>query len=157
MSWPRIDWPSLQMVLVYTTNIFASYWDTTGLIDLKRAGGALIAIGALLFAYSVAYLRSGFFGETEPKLDRLVTEGPYGFSRHPLYLGFIILIFGIDLILDSVLGVVFTAFLSIPSTAFRARVEDRLLREKFGEEWEDYAERVGFLLPRPVRRREERT
>lgn len=147
----------MQMVLVYTANIVASYWDTTGLIDLKRAGGALIVIGALLFALSVAYLRSGFFGETEPKLDHLVARGPYSFCRHPLYLSFIVLVLGLDLVFDSVLGLAFTLFLSIPSAVFRARVEDRLLREKFGEEWEDYAERVGFILPRPVRRREERT
>ncbi len=157
MSWPRIDWPSLQMVLIYTANIVASYWDTTESVDLKRVGWVFIVIGALLFAYSVAYLRSGFFGETEPRLDRLVTEGPYRFSRHPLYLSFIILILGIDLIFDSVLGVAFTVFLSIPSAVFRARIEDRLLREKFGEEWEEYAERVSFLLPKPIRRREERT
>lgn len=147
----------MQMVLVYTANIVVSSWDTTGLIDLKRLGGDLVVVGALLFAYAVAYLRSGFFGETEPKLDHLVTEGPYRLCRHPLYLSFIVLALGLDLVFDSVLGLAFTVFISIPSAVYRARVEDRLLRERFGEEWEDYAERVGFLLPKLGRRKGEST
>ncbi|MCW3979721.1 MAG: isoprenylcysteine carboxylmethyltransferase family protein [Candidatus Bathyarchaeota archaeon] len=155
MSRRGVDWPSLQMVLVYTANIVVSSWDTTGLIDLKRLGGDLVVVGALLFAYAVAYLRSGFFGETEPKLDHLVTEGPYRLCRHPLYLSFIVLALGLDLVFGSILGVAFTVFLSIPSAVYRARVEDRLLREKFGEVWEDYAERVGFLLPKLPRKGKE--
>jgi len=100
----------------------------------------------------LTYLRSGFFGETEPTLDHLITEGPYGFCRHPLYLSFVILILGLDIMLGSTIGVAFTVFLSIPSAVYRARVEDRLLKEKFGERWERYAKRVGLLLPRRFRK-----
>jgi protein-S-isoprenylcysteine O-methyltransferase Ste14 len=108
----------------------------------------LIVVSAVIFVYTVAYLRKGFFGETEPVLDHLVTRGPYRFCRHPLYLSFIVLIFGLDLWLGSFLGVAHTLFLSIPSAVYRARVEDGLLREKFGTEWVAYAERVGFLIPK---------
>lgn len=52
------------------------------------------------------------------------------------------------MIFGSVPGVASTLFLSIPSAVYRDRVEDRLLREKFGEQWEDYAEKVGFFLPK---------
>jgi len=111
----------------------------------------LIVVSTVIFVYTVAYFRRGFFGETEPVLEHLVAEGPYRFCRHPLYLSFIVLIFGLDLWLGSVLGVAHTLLLSIPSAIYRARVEDRLLREKFGAEWEAYAERVGFLIPKPTR------
>ena len=144
----------MQMVLVFTKNIIISLWDNTEAPTLKRAGEALIVLGAILFVYVLAYLKSGFLGETEPKLDRLIRDGPYGFCRHPLYLSFIIIAFGLDLALGSVLGVAFTFLLSIPSVSYRARVEDRLLRERFGEEWEDYSERVGFILPKLVGGRE---
>ena len=154
MSRRSVDLPSLQMVLVFTANVFISLWDKTEVPTFRIFGEALILLGAILFAYVLAYLRSGFFGETEPKLDRLITDGPYGFCRHPLYLSFIIIAFGLDLALGSVLGVAFTFLLSIPSVSYRARVEDRLLRERFGEEWEDYSERVGFLLPKLVGGRE---
>jgi len=93
------------------------------------------------------YLRSGFFGETEPKLDYLVTRGPYRFCKHPQYLSFIIVIFGFDLF-RSILGVFFTLTISIPSVVYRGRVEDELLKKKFGKEWKNYAEQVGFLSPK---------
>lgn len=149
-----VDLPSLQMVLVFTANIIVGLWDKTVMPTFRRAGEVLIVLGAILFVYVLAYLRSGFFGETEPKLDHLITDGPFRFCRHPLYLSFIILAFGLDLAFGSVLGVAFTFLLSIPSAAYRARVEDGLLKERFGEEWENYSERVGFLLPRLVVGRE---
>jgi len=111
-------------------------------------GEALIVLYTLPFVYIVAYFKRGFFGETEPSLDHLVKEGPYRFCRHPLYLSFIILILGLDMMFWSVLGVTSTLFLSIPSTVFRTRVEDMLLREKFGEQWENYAEKVASISQR---------
>jgi len=142
------------MVLVFTANIIVSLLDKTEVPTFRKAGEALIVLGAILFVYVLVYLRRGFFGETDPKLDHLITDGPYGFCRHPLYLNFIIIAFGLDLAFGSVLGVAFTFLLSIPSAAYRARVEDRLLKERFGEEWENYSERVGFLLPKLVGGRE---
>jgi len=38
--------------------------------------------------------------------------------------------------------------ISIPSAIYRAKIEDKLLREKFGDKWGNYAEQVGFLLPK---------
>jgi protein-S-isoprenylcysteine O-methyltransferase Ste14 len=31
---------------------------------------------------------------------------------------------------------------------YGARVEDRLLKGRFGKEWEEYARKVGFILPK---------
>ncbi len=144
------------MVLLFTANIVVAFWDPFRSRVFAMAGETLIVVGAVLFFYTIAYLRRGFFGETEPVLDHLVTGGPYSFCRHPLYLGFIILIFGLDLWLGSALGVAHTLLLSVPSVVYRARVEDRLLREKFGAEWAAYAERVGFFLPKLTRDRSKR-
>jgi protein-S-isoprenylcysteine O-methyltransferase Ste14 len=116
-----------------------------------------MVVSMVPFVYTMAYLRRGFFGETETVLDHLVTGGPYRFCRHPLYLGCIVLILGLDLWLGSVLGVAHTLLLLIPSAVYRARVEDRLLREMFGAEWAAYAERVGFLLLRLTRDRSKRS
>jgi protein-S-isoprenylcysteine O-methyltransferase Ste14 len=151
MSGRGVDLPSLLMVLLFTANIVVAFLDPFRSMVFAVAGKALIVVSAVLFVYTVAYLRRGFFGETEPVLEHLVTGGPYRFCRHPLYLSFIVLIFGLDLWLGSVLGVAHTLLLSMPSAVYRARVEDRLLREKFGAEWAAYAERVGFLLPKLMR------
>jgi len=144
----EVDLPSLFMVLSFTINMVVGFFDPTEMSVPKEPGLVILLCGSLLFVYVLLYLRSGFFGETEPKLDFLITEGPYRFCRHPQYLSFVIMIFGFDLMFRSIVAIVFTAAISIPSVVYRAKVEDRLLRRRFGEEWESYAEKVGFLLPK---------
>jgi protein-S-isoprenylcysteine O-methyltransferase Ste14 len=146
-----VDVPSLFMVLTFTSNMVIGLWLTTDIFMLERIGEALLTLGALLFIYVLAYLRRGFLGNTEPNLDHLVTEGPYRLCRHPLYLSFIFLVLGVDLMMRSLVGVAFTLLLSVPSAVYRGRVEDRFLREKFGHEWEVYAREVGFFFPRLTR------
>jgi len=153
MTQSKVDLPSLFMVLSFTTNLFIGFLDPTEILVSKEIGVALLVCGFLIFVYVLFYLRSGFFGETEPKLDFLITKGPYEFCRHPQYLSFIIMILGIDLMFRSFAGIVFTLAISIPSVVYRARIEDQLLRNKFGEEWENYADKVGFLFPRFRRKR----
>ena len=128
-----------------------AFWDPFRSMGFATIRKFLMVVSAILFVYTVAYLRRGFFGETETVLDHIVTGGPYRIYRHPLYLSFIVLILGLDLLLGSVLCVAHTLFLSIPSVVYRARVEDKLLRENFGAEWVAYAERVGFLIPKLTR------
>lgn len=144
----KVDLPSLLMVLSLMANLSVGFFDPFEMPVPKEIGLALLVLGSLFFVYVLFYLRSGFFGETEPRLDFLVTEGPYRVCRHPQYLSFIIMILGFDLMFRSILGVVFTLVLSIPSVVYRARIEDRLLRKKFGREWEEYAKKVGFLFPK---------
>jgi len=152
-----VDWPSLLMVVSFLINILACSLDPVILPVSKNFGFALFVLGAVFFSYVLIYLRSGFFGQTSPKLDFLITNGPYKFCRHPQYLSFIIMIFGIDLMFRSFLGIIFTIVLSIPSLVYRAKIEDELLRKKFGEEWEKYSEGVGFLFPKIKRRRHKRS
>jgi len=140
------------MVLSFLANLSVGFFDPFEVSVSKEIGLVFLVLGSLFFVYVLSYLRSGFFGETEPRLNSLLTEGPYGVCRHPQYLSFIIMILGFDLLFGSLMGIILTLALSIPSVVYRARVEDRLLRKKFGKEWEEYAEKVGFLLPRPRRR-----
>jgi protein-S-isoprenylcysteine O-methyltransferase Ste14 len=136
------------MVLSLTSNLIIGLFDTSELFVPKEIGIILLTCGSAFFAYVLFYLRRGFLGETEPKLNYLVTKGPYRLCRHPQYLSFIIMIFGFDLMFRSVIGIAFTILLSIPSVVYRARVEDKLLKNKFGEEWESYAHKTGFLFPK---------
>jgi len=148
MTRSKVDLPSLYMALSFTVSIFIGFLDPIELPLPKEIGTVLLACGSLIFLHVIFYLRTGFFGETEPKLDFLITKGPYRFCRHPLYLSFIIMALGINLMLRSTLGVAFTFALSIPSAVYRGKIEDKLLRKKFGEEWESYADKVGFLFPK---------
>jgi len=73
---------------------------------------------------------------------KLITEGAYGFSRNPLYLGGNVFIFGgAALYYGSPAGVGLTV-LNIIAVDFMIRREERQLARTFGEEWETYKRRV---------------
>jgi protein-S-isoprenylcysteine O-methyltransferase Ste14 len=74
--------------------------------------------------------------------QELITDGPYRFSRNPLYLGGnIFMFYGAALLLGTPSGlVVFTVL--IPVADFMIRREERQLEEKFGERWLQYKKRV---------------
>ena len=148
MTESKVDLPSLVMVLSFTSNLVFGLFDPYKIPVPKEIGIALVICGSLFFIYVIYYLRSGFFGETEPKLNILITEGPYKLCRHPQYLSFLVMVLGFDLAFRSIIGIVFTFALSLPSIVYRAKKEDTALRNKFGEEWEKYAAEVGFLFPK---------
>lgn len=49
--------------------------------------------------------------------------------------------------MSATLPFAFTCVLAIPSAVYRAKREGALLRERFGDEWTQYADAVGFMFP----------
>ena len=78
---------------------------------------------------------------------RLVTSGIYAAIRHPSYLGLLVNSLGWALAFRSVVGVLLTALL-VPPLAARIRAEERLLRTRFGDEYDAYCRRTSRLIPR---------
>ncbi len=79
---------------------------------------------------------------------KLITQGPYRFVRNPIYLAMFGMILSTGLAISRwwVLPIAITLFLI--GNAIRIRSEEKLLRESFGAEFEDYARRVPAMLPR---------
>jgi len=134
----------LLMVLAFLLNLLVCFLDPTEFKGTRALGQVVFLLGGLLMAYVTCYLRRGFLGEVEPNLAHLVTKGPYRWCRHPLYLSFMIIALGINLMLGSPLGILVTLLLALPSVIYRARLEERALARRFGKEWEAYRERTRF-------------
>jgi len=132
------------MVLAFLLNLAVCFLDPLELVTARKGGKVILFLGGLLFLYVCYYLRRGLLGEVEPNLDHLVTEGPYRWCRHPLYLSFVLIILGLDLMFGSPAGILVTLFLALPSMIYRARLEEKALADRFGEEWEAYKERTRF-------------
>ncbi|UCC49143.1 MAG: isoprenylcysteine carboxylmethyltransferase family protein [Gemmatimonadota bacterium] len=113
----------------------------------KPVGYTILGVGMLLIAWSVLHIREAFLGEVEPRTDRLAQGGPYRFARHPVYLGMTIALVAVGVSMRSWLAVLAVFLLFLPGVVYRARLEEKALAEKYGREWEDYAERTPFLLP----------
>ena len=117
----------------------------------QAIGYPLFGSGLALFLLSLLVLKRGFSGGIEP-VTELVTSGLYARLRHPMYVSFAISMLALDFLFGSVLGFLLTLVAFLPTMAWRARLEERALAQRFGQAWEDYAESVPSLLLCDLRR-----
>ena|SRR5438552_3840105 len=112
-------------------------------------GFVIIAFGELLRFWGVAYAG----GETRTRnvgASVLITQGPFANVRNPLYLGNILMYFGISIMSNSLfpfLQLIVPAFFLI-QYYFIIKEEEYFLREKFTDKYEDYFNTVNRFLPK---------
>src|SRR5260370_22612495 len=121
----------------------------------RREGLVLFAdIGATAgLAYTVwalAYLRRSF--SIVPEARRLGMGGPYSLSRHPVYLGEIVTVVGVNLATAGWLGALAVACV-IACQLLRIRWEEGVLQRAFPDDYPGYALRVPRYLPNPFKTR----
>ena len=78
--------------------------------------------------------------------ERLVVNGPYRYTRNPMYLGHLIFLAGLALTLGSWLGAAVFAFHAVWFDR-RARGDEVNLAQLFGEPYRDYCSRVKRWVP----------
>jgi hypothetical protein len=78
--------------------------------------------------------------------DRLVTGGPYAWTRNPMYLGHLIFLAGLALTLRSELAAAIFAA-SLVYFHVRVKKDEKRLRETFGAPYADYCARVKRWVP----------
>lgn len=112
------------------------------------ACGALLTLVGLLFTvWARIYIGRNWSGVVTIKADHeLVTGGPYGLVRHPIYSGLTLAFIGSALAVGEWRGVL-AVILALSAIAHRIRVEERFMREQFGAAYEAYAQRVRALIP----------
>jgi len=106
---------------------------------------ALAAIGlAVAIAGVAAFRRQGTtVNPLEPNLSTsIVSTGVYGFSRNPMYLGFLLTLVGWAAWLANAGAALLLLAFVATMNAFQIRPEERILLAKFGAEYERYMARV---------------
>lgn len=78
---------------------------------------------------------------------KLITDGPYGLVRNPIYLGIYGMLIATGLAIARWETLLVGMVLFAVGTWIRVRSEERLLREGFGSEFDEYARRVPALIP----------
>ncbi|HNT55589.1 MAG TPA: isoprenylcysteine carboxylmethyltransferase family protein [Anaerolineaceae bacterium] len=122
------------------------HWSAGFSLPAELIGLGLIVGGYLLS--SAAFIENAYFsGTVRIQAERghtVVSSGPYGWVRHPGYLGTLIASLGMPLLLDSswafIPVLVFGVFLVI-----RTRLEDRFLQANLPG-YRQYAQRVRYRL-----------
>jgi len=78
---------------------------------------------------------------------QLIRTGPYARLRHPIYSGIILAAIGSAVVIDEwrcVLGVC----LVVTGYCIKARKEEVMLTQQFGEAFREHQTHAGFLMPR---------
>jgi len=94
----------------------------------------------------------GFGVQISPRSQRLVTSGPYRYTRNPMMFGALTFYLGIAIYLNSLVCLAAVATLFVLGPIYLKRVEEKRLLRDFGEAYEQYRRRVSLLVPWPPRR-----
>ena len=128
----------LIILLHYTlpiVTIIASPWNLVGLLPL--------ILGVVINVIADLDLKRGKTTVKPFQESRtLVTDGAYRMSRHPMYLGFVLILLGISLLLGSASPYVVVILFAILMELLYIREEESMLEEQFGQEWSQYRSRV---------------
>lgn len=117
-------------------------------------GVALVALGLFVRVSAMFQLGPRFSPLVSVQREHaLETRGLYAFVRHPGYLGAQLAALGCALSFGSALALPLVAVMFAAQLA-RIRAEERLMAERFGDAWREYAARTGGLWPRLGARRD---
>jgi len=120
-------------------------WRDDWLLTVSSAG---LVAGTAWEIWALLTLRQSF--SVFPEARKLVTRGPYGIVRHPLYASYLVGYVLVALPRLSVLAVLI-AGAGMVAQVIRAHREEAVLRSTFPD-YAEYAALVPAFLPRPWRR-----
>jgi protein-S-isoprenylcysteine O-methyltransferase Ste14 len=122
------------------------------LAELSRAGaGALIALLAIgLMLWVLRTFPSVSTGHYVLHDQRVVSEGPYGLVRHPLYVAAYLVWAALTIGFGSLVALGITVAYVIPGYWIYMRAEERMLLANLGDAYARYRDEVGMLVPRQL-------
>lgn len=151
----REDWIFVVLAsLVFSLALIVSFWDFVTVQGMVFRFNMLSVLGLILFVVGVGIRLAGkralgkyySYGLRVLPDHKLVTGGVYRYVRHPISLAVLIYGPGIPLIFSSLYGFLITLAL-IPLVLYRIEIEERMLIQKFGDEYRDYIRRTKKLIP----------
>jgi protein-S-isoprenylcysteine O-methyltransferase Ste14 len=156
---PAKDWDRKSALLWDAANAVEPVGMLLGFLGVGRMRGAGDVVGwtglALLVAgvgirWRAIYTLGKFFTGTVLIRDdhRLLRTGIYKHVRHPAYTGALLAHLGLGLSFSNWFSLGFGVVPYALAAAYRIRVEERALREAFGDEYETYASGTKRLIPK---------
>jgi protein-S-isoprenylcysteine O-methyltransferase Ste14 len=116
-------------------------------LALLIVGSVFVFAGIVIRLVAIATLRKNFSGALRIREDHtLIKNGIYRSVRHPAYLGAILLFAGIPVMFSSLFGFL-VMLLLVPYLLHRIRLEERMLIERFGKDYEEYMRSSKRLIP----------
>lgn len=103
--------------------------------------------GIAFAAWARFYLGSNWSGRVTIKKDhRLIRSGPYALVRHPIYTGLLTAVAGMTIAIGQIRAILALALVAA-GLHFKARTEEKFMREQFGEQYARYEREVKSVIP----------
>ena len=110
---------------------------------------ALLGLSLALYAIHTFRRSSTTVNPLTPeKSSSLVVGGPYRYTRNPMYLGMLFILFGCYIALSNALACIFMITFVLIMTWLQIQPEERALLNIFGSEYEEYRKTVRRWLGR---------
>lgn len=143
----RIPPMLLGMLIAFAMWVVASLSDTIASLVTGRTlvAVALVLVGLVfVFSGALAFRRARTtFNPLKPETSLvLVSSGIYAITRNPMYVGFVLVLFAWAVLLFSVWAALGPVAFMLYIARFQIVPEERVLLEKFGDDFESYTARV---------------
>jgi len=151
----RADWGFIvPATLIWASSLLITAWDFVQLQGTIYRFGVVNALGLALFLTGVVMRRVGkralgkyySYGLRTLPNQKLIKHGIYRHIRHPISLAAIIYSVGIPLFFSSLYGF-FLMLGLVPLILYRIKIEEKMLIEKFGDEYREYMKTTKKLIP----------
>ncbi len=145
----RIPWPPILLVLTIALGI-ALQWlvPLSWLYGLAALEATVLGVAMIVAAFAIDVWAAIIFRRHKTTImphqpsARLVTHGPFRFSRNPIYLGNLMVVAGLGLVLSNLWLLLATPVLGYALHTLAIRREERHLEALFDDQWRDYKARV---------------
>jgi protein-S-isoprenylcysteine O-methyltransferase Ste14 len=114
--------------------------------SLRIAGTLVILAGGILVCWARLVFASWRFRARLDAGHQLATGGPFGLVRHPIYTGLDLLALGTALWMPTTLTIV-AVFAMVLGGDLRARAEEPLLEQAFGDSYRAYRRHTKRFIP----------
>ena len=139
-----IIWIILLMVTSFQNLMRPNYTMKSPMIVL---GGLIFIVGLVIRVVALLNLRLNYSSTLRIREGhQLITHGIYKYVRHPVYTGTLLSCLGLPIFGTSPLGFLFV-LMGIPLFIYRIGAEEKMLIEKFGEDYVEYTKATWKLFP----------
>lgn len=144
---------------LYGASIWLKSWMPFQLISnqvLRLVVAAIILLIGFIFAISSLITQNtrGEGGPVQfmntdisPRTQKLVTSGPYRYTRNPMLFGAFMVYLAFAVYLNSLAALIIVLLFICLMLVFVKRTEEPRLLRDFGSEYEEYSKRVSFIIP----------
>jgi protein-S-isoprenylcysteine O-methyltransferase Ste14 len=116
------------------------------MLPLQALGLIFTSAGFFIFNWSVVIRGRYAISWNMPENHRLITTDPYHYVRYPSYSGFFLMFVGLPLLLPNPFSLI--PLVAIPGYYKITAHEERLLIERFGNEYLEYQKTTGRFFPK---------